>query len=107
MSGNRLEDVRRETGRKPNREARKVGHVAAVAGNKAATHSSSLFAVPCVRLTDGRMASHWRTRVRVVRDRVADEGLFFHLVRHIREHGYERRFYDRVMTYFDEDGMTY
>ena len=42
----------------------------------------------------------------LVRDRV-DEELFLQLVRHIREHGYEGRFYDRGVTYFDEDGMTY
>ena len=42
----------------------------------------------------------------IVRDRV-DEGLFLSLVRHIREHGYEGRFYRKVLTYFAEDGMAY
>ena len=36
-----------------------------------------------------------------------DERLFEVLVRHIREHGYEGRFYDRSITYFDESGMVY
>jgi hypothetical protein len=42
----------------------------------------------------------------IVRDRV-DEGLFLSLVRHIREHGYEGRFYHKPITYFDEDGLVY
>ncbi len=42
----------------------------------------------------------------VVRDRV-DDGLFLMLVRHIRSHGYEGRFYRKPITYFDEDGMVY
>jgi hypothetical protein len=36
-----------------------------------------------------------------------DEGLFEKLVRHIREHGYEGRFYDKPITYYDESGMVY
>ncbi len=42
----------------------------------------------------------------IVRDRV-DESLFEQLVLHIREHGYEGRFYTKTITYFDEDGLTY
>ena len=42
----------------------------------------------------------------IVRGRV-DEGLFVSLVRHIREHGYEGRFYQKPITYFDEDGLVY
>jgi hypothetical protein len=42
----------------------------------------------------------------IIKDRV-DPELFVQLVRHIREHGYEGRFYKRSITYFDEDGMTY
>lgn len=42
----------------------------------------------------------------IVRDRV-DEGLFIELVRHIRDHGYEGRFYQKPITYFDDDGMAY
>ena len=42
----------------------------------------------------------------IVRERV-DEDSFIRLVQHIREHGYEGRFYHRKITYFDEDGMTY
>jgi hypothetical protein len=42
----------------------------------------------------------------LVRDRV-DERLFVQLVRHIRTHGYEGRFYRKKITYFDEDSMTY
>jgi hypothetical protein len=42
----------------------------------------------------------------LVRDRV-DEEMFVAMVRHIRAHGYEGRFYKRKITYFDEAGMTY
>ncbi len=42
----------------------------------------------------------------LVRERV-DEELFEQLVRHIRKHGYEGRFYDRPITYYDEAGMAY
>jgi hypothetical protein len=42
----------------------------------------------------------------LVRERV-DEELFLSLVRHIRTHGYEGRFYRKPITYFDEDGMVY
>lgn len=42
----------------------------------------------------------------LVRDRV-DTQLFETLVRHIREHGLEGRFYRRVLIYFAEDGLLY
>jgi hypothetical protein len=42
----------------------------------------------------------------IVRDRV-DSVLFEALVRHIRQHGFEGRFYQRVLTYFAEDGLLY
>lgn len=42
----------------------------------------------------------------IVRDRV-NEKLFLSLVRYIREHGYEGKFYRKPITYFDEDGMVY
>jgi len=42
----------------------------------------------------------------IVRDRV-DENLFVGMVKHIRKHGYEGRFYNRKITYFDEDGLVY
>ena len=42
----------------------------------------------------------------LVRDRV-DEELFLALVRHIRAHGYEAKFYTMPITYFDEDGLIY
>lgn len=42
----------------------------------------------------------------IVRERV-DEALFVQLVEHIRAHGYEGKFYQKSITYFDEDGMTY
>jgi hypothetical protein len=42
----------------------------------------------------------------IVRDRV-DQALFEALVRHIREHGFEGRFYRRAITYFAEDGLLY
>ena len=42
----------------------------------------------------------------IVRDRV-DEALFAALVRHIRAHGREGRFYRRVLLYYEETGMVY
>ncbi len=42
----------------------------------------------------------------IVRERV-DEALFVRLVKHIREYGYEGKFYNKNITYFDYDGMTY
>jgi hypothetical protein len=42
----------------------------------------------------------------IVRDRV-DEGHFVKLVKHIREYGYEGKFYKMSITYFDYEGMTY
>ena len=42
----------------------------------------------------------------IVKERV-DAELFVQMVRHIREHGYEGRFYQRPITYFDEAGVTY
>ena len=42
----------------------------------------------------------------LVRERV-DGAIFEALVTHIREHGYEGRFYSKPITYFAEDGMIY
>ena len=42
----------------------------------------------------------------LVRDRV-DANLFESLVRHIRQHGFEGRFYQRSITYFAEDDLLY
>jgi hypothetical protein len=42
----------------------------------------------------------------IVRDR-RDYKLFVELVQHIRQHGYEGRFYAKPITYFDEDGLVY
>ena len=36
-----------------------------------------------------------------------DEKLFVQLVRHIRAHGYEGRFYQRTITYFADRDMLY
>mgnify|MGYP001041918520 CR=1 FL=1 len=42
----------------------------------------------------------------IVRERV-DEDLFVRLIIHIRSNGYEERFYNKPITYYDHDGMTY
>ena len=42
----------------------------------------------------------------LVRERV-DEDSFVRLVRHIRENGYQGKFYAMSITYFDEAGLTY
>ena len=42
----------------------------------------------------------------LVRERV-DQGRFEELVRHIRAHGFEGRFYQKGITYFAEGGFLY
>jgi len=42
----------------------------------------------------------------IVREKV-DDKLFVKLVKHIREYGYEGRFYRMKITYFEEDGLVY
>lgn len=42
----------------------------------------------------------------IVRDQV-DEELFVRLVCHIRENGYEGKFYQKTLIYFEHDGMAY
>ena len=42
----------------------------------------------------------------LVRQRV-DEDLFVRMVAHIRAHGYEGRFYQMKITYFEEAGLVY
>ncbi|MEO7168020.1 MAG: hypothetical protein ABI016_13440 [Chthoniobacterales bacterium] len=42
----------------------------------------------------------------IVRDHV-DEEQFLQLVRHIRAHGYEGRFYQEAFIYFEDGGMAY
>ena len=38
---------------------------------------------------------------------VSDEKAFLELVTHIREFGYQGFFYQKPITYYDEDGLTY
>jgi hypothetical protein len=42
----------------------------------------------------------------IVRKRV-DENLFVRLVRHIRANGYEEKFYEKTITYYDDRGIIY
>ena len=42
----------------------------------------------------------------IVRDRV-DEQLFVDLVHHIRSHGRDGKFYEKVLVYYEEAGMVY
>ena len=42
----------------------------------------------------------------IVRKNV-DEALFVKLVQHIRECGYQGSFYQKAITYYDEDGLIY
>jgi hypothetical protein len=42
----------------------------------------------------------------IVRERV-DESLFLKLVLHIRTNGYNGKFYQKDITYFDNNGMVY
>jgi hypothetical protein len=42
----------------------------------------------------------------IVRERV-DEDLFVKMVQHIRRFGYEGRFYDMKIIFYDEDGLVY
>jgi len=52
-----------------------------------------------------RYAETWPHEYIVRKD--VNEDLFVRLVGHIREHGYEGRFYRMRITYFEEDGMVY
>lgn len=63
------------------------------------------FVTSCEWIFSATYASTWPHEY-IVRKNV-DEGLFVQLVMHIRAHGYEGRFYDKPITYFDEDGMVY
>ena len=42
----------------------------------------------------------------IVRGKV-DENLFVETVKHIREFGYQDSFYQKPITYFEEDGLVY
>ena len=42
----------------------------------------------------------------IVREDV-DEKHFVELVKHIREHGYQGKFYQKEITYFQDDGKVY
>jgi len=42
----------------------------------------------------------------IVRERV-DEHLFLKMVEHIRQFGYEGKFYSKTMVYFDHNGFIY
>jgi DNA polymerase-3 subunit epsilon len=57
------------------------------------------------RWTDAKTMPDWPHEY-LVRDRV-DRGLFERLVRHIRSNGYEGRFYQKAITYYDEAGLVY
>jgi hypothetical protein len=63
------------------------------------------FVVELQRTSAKTYASTWPHDY-IVRKRV-DESMFIELVRHIRSHGYEGRFYTKRITYFDEDGLVY
>jgi len=61
--------------------------------------------VNSIRWTFAKTMPDWPHEY-IVRDRVNSE-LFEALVRHIRQHGFEGHFYQRVLTYFAEDGLLY
>jgi len=42
----------------------------------------------------------------IVRSKV-DENLFVKLIEHIRQYGYQGKFYNETYTYFEEDGLIY
>jgi len=42
----------------------------------------------------------------IVREKV-DKASFIDLVTHIRAHGYEDHFYEKLITYFEHEGMVY
>jgi len=61
--------------------------------------------VGSVRWTYAKTMPKWPHEY-IVRDRV-DEELFERFVKHIRNKGYEGRFYSKPITYYDHEGMTY
>ncbi len=42
----------------------------------------------------------------IVRERV-DEDLFLQLVRHVRANGYEGKFYQKIITYYEDGGFVF
>ena len=61
--------------------------------------------VDCAQWTFAKTMPEWPHEY-IVRDRV-DQDLFVRLVRHIREYGYEGKFYQKSITYYDAGGMVY
>ena len=61
--------------------------------------------VGSARWTFARTMPEWPHEY-IVRERV-DEDLFVQLVRHVREHGYEGRFYRKRITYYEDRGLVY
>jgi hypothetical protein len=58
-----------------------------------------------VEWTYAKTMPKWRHHY-IVRSKV-DETLFVGLVEHIRRFGYKGWFYDKQLTYFDEEGFMY
>lgn len=61
--------------------------------------------VDSVKWTFAKTMPQWPHEY-IVRKQV-DENLFEQLVRHIRANGYEGVFYEKIITYFEEDGLIY
>ncbi len=61
--------------------------------------------VDSIRWTYARTMPEWPHEY-IVRERV-DQDLFVRLVVHIRGNGYEGKFYQKAITYYDDGGLTY
>jgi hypothetical protein len=61
--------------------------------------------IDSTKWTFAKTMSEWPHEY-IVRSRV-DNDLFERLVCHIREHGYEGKFYRKSITYYDDRGMVY
>ena len=61
--------------------------------------------IEAVRWTYAKTMPQWPHHY-IVRNN-SNEGLFVRLAEHIRKFGYEGRFYDKAITYFDHDGLVY
>jgi hypothetical protein len=90
---------------------RRAGHAPGVRAVSAAAPQAVMFPAELLTFVNEQTWTFAKTMPEwpheyLVRDRV-DEKLFVRLVEHIRSHGHEGHFYQRVITYYHEAGLVY
>jgi len=89
----------------------RAGHAPGVRADSTAAPQAVMFPAELLTFVNGQTWTFAKTMPEwpheyLVRDRV-DEKLFVRLVEHIRAHGREGRFYQGVITYYEEAGLVY